>query len=282
MKKLILLLFIPLVSFGQVNFIAELSKNQLEKGETLKIWFKIDKDGDNFIPPDFENFEILYGPSQSIKVSYTDGVKSHSKSYLYYLKPIKKGVFEIGVASIEVKGKIYKTKPVVVNVNSAQKVKNYESDFLKFSYYDSYTLDKSRYYMDSSNKNVKLSCNSCSYGSLSNIVIIYFPIGNSKINMIKLFDATKKETESNLLKMGVKSDFSLIKIGYEIVRTGKEIPYFTYKLDMEDSGTTFGKQYIYNTDKSTIQLTLTTSSTKELSERQSDIDIIFRTLKIKL
>ena len=82
--------------------------------------------------------------------------------------------------------------------------------------------------------------------------------------------------------MGVKSDFSLIKIGYEIVRTGKEIPYFTYKLDMEDSGTTFGKQYIYNTDKSTIQLTLTTSSTKELSERQSDIDIIFRTLKIKL
>ena len=165
-------------------------------------------------------------------------------------------------------------------VSFGQKVINYKSDFLTFSYYDTYTVDESRYYMDPSNKSVKLSCNSCDYGALDNIGLIYVPIdGDEKINMIELFSMMKKETESKLLKMGVNSDFSLVKIGTELIK-GKDIPYFTIKLVMKDTGTTFQKLYMYQTPTATYQLILTTSK-KGLSKRQGDVDLILKTLKIK-
>ena len=52
----IIALLIYFSSHSQVNFITELSKNQLGINERLKVEFKIDKDGDNFVPPNFENF----------------------------------------------------------------------------------------------------------------------------------------------------------------------------------------------------------------------------------
>ena len=121
----IIALLIYFSSHSQVNFITELSKNQLGINERLKVEFKIDKDGDNFVPPNFENFKVVGGPSQSIQNSWINGVVSYSKSYSYFLSPIKKGSFEIGQASIEVDGKIYKTIPVKVTVTSAiEKPKN--------------------------------------------------------------------------------------------------------------------------------------------------------------
>ena len=121
----IIALLIYFSSHSQVNFITELSKNQLGINERLKVEFKIDKDGDNFVPPNFKNFKVVGGPSQSIQNSWINGVVSYSKSYSYFLSPIKKGSFEIGQASIEVDGKIYKTSPVKVTVTSAvEKPKN--------------------------------------------------------------------------------------------------------------------------------------------------------------
>ena len=121
----IIALLIYFSSHSQVNFITELSKNQLGINERLKVEFKIDKDGDNFVPPNFENFKVVGGPSQSIQNSWINGVVSYSKSYSYFISPIKKGSFEIGQASIEVDGKIYKTSPVKVTVTSAvEKPKN--------------------------------------------------------------------------------------------------------------------------------------------------------------
>ena len=112
-------------SYSQVNFTTEVSKNQLGINERLKVEFKIDKDGDNFVPPNFENFKVVGGPSQSIQNSWINGVASYSKSYSFFLSPLKKGSFEIGQASIEVDGKIYKTVPVKVTISSAiEKPKN--------------------------------------------------------------------------------------------------------------------------------------------------------------
>ena len=113
MKKFIFLhiisSFIKFLFFSQVEFNAKLSKNSLGLNERVKIEFSVDKDGDNFTPPSFENFRMGGEPSQSIRNSWVNGKRSYSKTYSYFLSPIKKGSFVIGQASIEVDGKIYKT-----------------------------------------------------------------------------------------------------------------------------------------------------------------------------
>ena len=123
MKKInlihIILFLLSFSAYSQVNFNAELSKSTLGLNERVKIEFSVDKDGDNFIPPKFENFRIVGGPSQSIRNSWVNGKRSFSKTYAYFLSPIKKGAFQIGQASIEVDGDIYKTLPVKVTVTSA-------------------------------------------------------------------------------------------------------------------------------------------------------------------
>ena len=115
----IIIFLISFSAFSQVNFSTKLSKNQLGLNERVKVEFSVDKDGDNFIPPTFENFRIVGGPSQSIRNSWINGKRTYSKTYSYFLSPIEKGYFEIGQASIEVDGEIYKTLPVKVIVTSA-------------------------------------------------------------------------------------------------------------------------------------------------------------------
>ena len=115
----IIVFLIGFSAFSQVNFTTKLSKNQLGLNERVKVEFLVDKDGDNFIPPTFENFRIVGGPSQSIRNSWINGKRSYSKTYSYFLSPIEKGSFEIGQASIEVDGEIYKTLPVQIIVTSA-------------------------------------------------------------------------------------------------------------------------------------------------------------------
>ena len=115
----IIIFLIGFSAFSQVNFTTKLSKDRLGLNERVKIEFTVDKDGDNFIPPKFDNFRVVGGPSQSIRNSWINGKKSYSKTYSYFLSPIEKGSFEIGQASIEVDAEIYKTLPVRVTVTSA-------------------------------------------------------------------------------------------------------------------------------------------------------------------
>tara|TARA_X000000368_G_scaffold417769_1_gene415116 strand:+ start:212 stop:1975 length:1764 start_codon:yes stop_codon:yes gene_type:complete len=111
--------FFSCIISAQVNFRANLSKNSLGINERVRVDFIIDKDGDNFTPPAFENFRIVAGPSQSIKNSWINGKRSYSKTYTYFLSPIKKGNFKIGQASIQVGDEIYKTMALNLVVTSA-------------------------------------------------------------------------------------------------------------------------------------------------------------------
>lgn len=115
----IIIFLIGFSGFSQVNFTTKLSKNRLGLNERVKVEFSVDKSGDNFVPPKFDNFRIVGGPSQSIRNSWVNGKRSYSKTYSYFLSPIEKGSFEIGQASIEVDGEIYKTLPTQIIVTSA-------------------------------------------------------------------------------------------------------------------------------------------------------------------
>lgn len=112
------------ISFAQgddnaITFEVKISKDRLGINERLRVDFGMNRDGDNFIPPDFAGFRVLMGPSQSISSSWINGVRSFSKTYSYVLEPQQKGKFTIGQASIVISGNTYKTVPKEVTITEA-------------------------------------------------------------------------------------------------------------------------------------------------------------------
>lgn len=102
-----------------VTFEMNLSKDVLGINERLRVDFTMNRDGDNFVPPDFEGFRVLMGPSQSISSSWVNGVRSFSKTYSYTLAPTARGKFTIKQSSIVIKGETYKSLPKEVEVTAA-------------------------------------------------------------------------------------------------------------------------------------------------------------------
>jgi len=102
-----------------VEFEVNLSKERLGINERLRVEFTMNKDGDNFTPPDFEGFRVLMGPSQNISSSWVNGVRSYAKTYFYILAPTERGNFTIKQATIVIDGKTYKSLPKKVEVTAA-------------------------------------------------------------------------------------------------------------------------------------------------------------------
>jgi hypothetical protein len=117
------LLFISIFTYAQndetVTFQMNLSKDILGINERLRVDFTMNRDGDNFVPPDFEGFRVLMGPSQSISSSWVNGVRSFSKTYSYTLAPTARGKFTLKQATIVIKGETYKSLPKEVEVTAA-------------------------------------------------------------------------------------------------------------------------------------------------------------------
>ena len=124
--KLTLVLTVFLSSFlmmaqgnDAVTFEMKLSKPKLGLNERLRVDFVMNRDGDNFNPPDFAGFKVIMGPSQSISSSWINGVRSYSKSYSYTLSPTAKGKFTIKQATIVIGGETYKSLASEVEVTAA-------------------------------------------------------------------------------------------------------------------------------------------------------------------
>ncbi len=108
-----------LAATAQVQFDAKVSKKRLGINERLRVDFEMNQDGDNFRPPNFENFRVVGGPNQSISNSWINGKRSFSKTYSYFLSPQTRGKVAIGQATIEINGETYKTLPIEVEVTTA-------------------------------------------------------------------------------------------------------------------------------------------------------------------
>ena len=115
-----LILFITFLvqslSAQNIEFRADVSKNTLGANERVRIEFTMNKNGDNFTPPSFDDFVVIMGPSQFVSESWFNGVRSFSKTYNYILQPKAKGKFTIGQASIDIDGRTYKTAPIAITV----------------------------------------------------------------------------------------------------------------------------------------------------------------------
>ncbi|NJB71298.1 putative house-cleaning noncanonical NTP pyrophosphatase (MazG superfamily) [Saonia flava] len=116
---LLLLAFILKAQDDEVTFEVKVSKPKLGLNERLRVDFIMNKDGDDFNPPDFEGFRVLMGPSQSISSSWINGKRSYSKAYSYTLAPTARGKFSIKQASITISGKVYKSLAKEIEVTAA-------------------------------------------------------------------------------------------------------------------------------------------------------------------
>ena len=119
--KFYISIFISLLSLSILAQEAELkvkvSKNKLGLNQRLRIEFSVNKQGaDNFTPPDFKDFRVIQGPSQSVSQSWINGKVSFSQSYSYILKPKRRGELIISAANIKYRGKTLNSKMMKIVV----------------------------------------------------------------------------------------------------------------------------------------------------------------------
>ncbi len=105
---------------AQVTFKTTVSKTELGLNERLRIEFSIDRQGgDDFTPPDFKNFKVLAGTSQSSSFSSINGKTSYKLTYTYILQPTAKGNFTIPSATVTYENEVIKSNTVRISVTDA-------------------------------------------------------------------------------------------------------------------------------------------------------------------
>ena len=118
-KILVLFLFISASVFPQ-KFNASVDKTTLGQNERFRLYFTFDGEDmnavRNFRAPQIVGLRIISGPNQSTNMQIINGKVSASLTYTYILQTLKLGKYTIGAASLEYKGKVYRTQPVDLNV----------------------------------------------------------------------------------------------------------------------------------------------------------------------
>ena len=114
-----LLIFSLKVVAQGVTFVASAPK-YVKIGEQFQIQFSVNKNIDDFTPPDFTGFQMLGGPMQgsSTNISIINGKteKVYSYSLTYFLMGNKPGKYTIPPAQAEIKGTIIKSNSVDIEV----------------------------------------------------------------------------------------------------------------------------------------------------------------------
>ena len=96
-------------------------------GEAFRVEFELNAkpDSDSFVPPAFENFDVVAGPSvsqgSSVQIINGEMTKSVSYAITYVLVPQKSGTFAIAPATISVKKKSYSTQRTAIEVRDGAK-----------------------------------------------------------------------------------------------------------------------------------------------------------------
>jgi hypothetical protein len=123
MKRKLTYIFLLILTnslLAQVELTTRVSKNKLGVNQRLRVEFMVNQQGaDHFSPPSFRGFEIVGGPSQSVNQSWVNGKVSYSQTYSYIVAPSRKGNLTISGATIEYRGQVIKSNPVVVEVVDA-------------------------------------------------------------------------------------------------------------------------------------------------------------------
>jgi len=144
MKKylfIVLILSFTLNVMAQQNviFSTTVDKDTLRIGEEFKIEFVLEGASFNDVNiPDFEDFEVVSGPYQSMETQVTNGEIYQRISYGFRLRPTRVGDLVIQPASAQVKGETITIDPVHLYVLDEKIDPNYapneQEEFFDFSF----------------------------------------------------------------------------------------------------------------------------------------------------
>ncbi len=110
-----LFLIVASAASQEIAFYAQADARQIVVDNYFQVTFTLENaNGDSFTPPDFGVLEVLSGPSQSSQVSIINGRRSQKISFGYGLTVSKPGKHTIQGASINVAGKVYRSKPITI------------------------------------------------------------------------------------------------------------------------------------------------------------------------
>jgi hypothetical protein len=112
----LLSLFVSLSFAEDTQFTASASSTTVGVGDQIQITFQLQGSGKNFQAPNFADFNVLMGPSQSTSMQIMNGTMSQSISYTYVIQAVKEGIFKIPSASIESEGKRIVSNSLTINV----------------------------------------------------------------------------------------------------------------------------------------------------------------------
>ncbi len=99
------------------RFTVEVSTDSVLWGNSFTVTFTLENvSGAKFEAPDFQDFQVVAGPSMSSSFRFVNGTSSQSVSYSYQLEPKSMGVFYIPPAFAEHNGATLETAPVAIKV----------------------------------------------------------------------------------------------------------------------------------------------------------------------
>ena len=121
----------PAVLAQDASFDASVDKNPVGLGDQFTLSLRLSNGGmgggKNLQIPDLSKFHIMSGPNQSSSMQFINGAVSSSITYSYILQPKEMGKFQIGSASIEAGGNVYKTIPITLEVVKGTPQQNQQS-----------------------------------------------------------------------------------------------------------------------------------------------------------
>jgi len=112
----LLSLFVSFSFAEDTQFTASASNTTVGVGDQIQITFQLQGSGRNFQAPNFADFNVLMGPSQSTSMQIMNGSMTQSISYTYVIQAVKEGIFKIPSASIESEGKRIVSNSLTINV----------------------------------------------------------------------------------------------------------------------------------------------------------------------
>lgn len=102
---------------AQVRFEASTDAKEVIEGNFFEVRFTLyNANGNDFSPPDFRPFTVVSGPNRSLSTTNINGNVSHEMTISYTLLAERPGTFRVNPAKIKVKGKLYSTRALTVQV----------------------------------------------------------------------------------------------------------------------------------------------------------------------
>lgn len=123
---IILALLLPSLPLAdELTISSKVDKTRLSMNETVKYTLEVKGARSVDVPrPNFKNFEIRSGPSQSSQIQIINGEMSAQKNISWWLTPLKTGKVVIPPIKVRYKGKTYSSNQINLNITKQSGSKN--------------------------------------------------------------------------------------------------------------------------------------------------------------